>query len=317
MDIMVGSKPFSLKRRCKWIVNEVRKSMWLYIMFAPVFLYYVIFKYLPMYGVQIAFKDYSIYSTIAESEWVGLKHFYSFFSSMYFGRLLRNTIVISLYDIAFGFTTPILLALLLNEVQHLRFKKAIQTISYLPHFISSVIIVSMVVNFLDPQTGLINNIIAALGGTRTNFLLDPKYFWTIFTSMNVWQGVGWGAIIYSAALSGVDTSLYEAAMIDGASRFRQICSVTLPSIAPTISIMFILRMGSILSVSSSKIILIYNSQIYETADVLSTYVYRRGLVEADYSFASAVDLFQSVVGLVMVVLTNQIARKIDEDSSIW
>lgn len=299
------------------ILINMKKSAWLYLMFAPVLFYYIIFKYIPMYGLQIAFKDYSIYSTISESPWIGFQNFQQFFSSLYFGRLFLNTILISFYNLLFGFPAPIILALLLNEVRNLRFKKTIQTISYLPHFVSSVVIVSMVVNFLDPQSGLINKIIEYMGGEPVNFLMDPKYFRTIFTTMNIWKGVGWGAIIYTAALAGVDTTLYEVAMLDGAGRFRQVISITLPAIAPTISIMLILRMGDILNVSGTTILLMYNPQIYETADVFSTYVYRRGLIESDYSFAAAVDLFQSVIGLVMIILSNRVARKIDEETSLW
>ncbi len=302
----------------KNVIKQIKKNMWLYVMFAPVLLYYIAFKYLPLAGIQIAFKDYTIYQTVAESEWIGFKFFEQFFSSVYFWRLLRNTLMINFYDIVFGFPAPIILALLLNEVTSSVFKRTIQTISYLPHFISTVIICSMVVSFLSLNTGMINNLLANFGVERKSYLLESKYFWTIFTAMNIWKGVGWAAIIYISALTGIDPSLYEAAMVDGAGKIKQLIHITIPGILPTIAIMFILRMGNMMDVASEPILLLYNSQTYETADVFSTYIYRRGLLNADYSFATAVGLFQSVIGFILIVSTNKLSKILsNSETSLW
>lgn len=304
--------PASLKDTWK----SVKRNKYLYILFMPVLIHYILFKYLPMYGVIIAFKNYNLFKGISESPWVGLRYFEQFLDSVYFWRLIRNTLAINFYDILLGFPAPIILALLLNEVTKNSFKRVVQTISYLPHFISAVVIVSMTVNFLNPTTGLINNIIASLGFPRVEFLSDHRYFWGVFTAMNIWKNIGYGSIIYLAALSGIDTELYEAAIVDGAGRWRQTISITLPSIAPTIIIMFLLRIGHLLEVGYESIILMYSPKIYETADVISTYVYRRGLVDGDYSFAAAVGLFQSVIGLALVVISNKLSKKYSE-TSLW
>lgn len=300
----------------KMILKNMKKSALLYIMFLPVIVYYIVFHYAPMVGIVIAFKDYNAFKGIWASPWVGLKHFEAFFTTPYFWRLIRNTFLISFYGLIFGFPAPIILALLLNELKDGKFKKITQTISYLPHFVSSVVIASMLVQFLSPGNGMINNLIEALGGTRTYFLNDPKYFRTIYTLMNIWKGVGWGSIIYLAALTGIDSELYEACIIDGGGRLRQTWHITLPGIANTIVIMLIFRVGDLLSVSSDMIILLYNPAIYETSDVISSYVYRRGLVEADYSFSTAVGLFNSIIALILLTTTNAIAKKYS-DTSLW
>lgn len=299
------------------LYKTLKRDKYFYILFAPVLLYYLIFRYAPMFGLVIAFKDYNLFKGIAESPWVGFKYFKQFFESVYFFRIVRNTLLVNLYAIVFGFPMPIILALLLNDMQNQKFKRITQTISYLPHFISTVVVVSLVVNFLSPGTGVINNIIEMLGGKRIHFLAKPEYFRTIYTSMNIWKEVGWGSIIYLASISGIDPQLYEAAIIDGAGRWRQLWHVTLPGIRTTIIILLILRIGRLLEVGFESIILMYNSQIYETADVLSTYVYRRGLIDADYSFATAVGLFQSVIGLLMVYSANMVVRKLSEENSLW
>lgn len=269
-----------------------------------------------MFGIVIAFKDYNAFIGVHASKWVGLKHFRIFITSIYFGRLIRNTFALSFLDLLFNFPAPIILALMLNEVSSKRFKSVIQTISYLPHFISTVVIVGILVNFLSMSSGLINNIISMFGGQRIMFMADSRYFWLIYTAMNVWRSVGWNSIIYLAALSGVDPTLYEAAIVDGAGKWRQLFSVTFPSIAPTIIILFIMRVGHIVDVSYEAIILMYNPQLYETADVLATYVYRRGLIEVDYSFAAAVGFFQSIIGMIMIISANAISRKVS-DTSLW
>lgn len=295
---------------------KMYKSRYAYMLFLPVLAWYILFCYVPMYGIVIAFKDYNLFTGIADSPWVGFKHFQQFFESMFFGRLVRNTFLISFYGLIFGFPAPILLAILFNELKNGLFKKVVQTISYLPHFISTVIIVSMFVSFLSPNGGLINNLIMAFGGKPIYFLGDPKYFRTIYTVMGIWQGVGWGTIIYLAALAGINTELYEAAIIDGCNRFKQTIHVTLPGIVSTIIIMLIFRVGALLSVGSESIILMYNPAIYETADVISTYVYRRGLIEAQYSFGAAVGLFNAVIGIVLISITNALAKRYSE-TSLW
>jgi putative aldouronate transport system permease protein len=300
----------------KRTLARIVRYKYLYLLFLPVLVWYILFRYVPMYGIIIAFKNYNVFTGIGKSPWVGFLYFKQFFESVFFWRLLRNTFLISIYGLVFGFPAPIILALLFNELKNGIFKKTVQTISYLPHFISTVIIVSMFVEFLSPSRGLVNNLIAALGGERIYFLGEPKYFRTVFTLMNIWRGIGWGTIIYLAALTGINPELYEAAIIDGCNRFRQILHVTLPGIANTIIIMLIFRIGDLLSVGSESIILMYNPAIYETADVISTYVYRRGLVDAQYSFGAAVGLFDAIVGLSLIALANTLAKRYSE-TSLW
>ena len=295
---------------------RIRKYLPLYVMLAPVLIYYIIFAYGPMFGLVIAFKDYNVFDGIAGSPWVGLKHFKQFFGSMFAPRIIRNTLMISLFDLLFGFTAPIILALMFNEVTSARFKKTAQTISYLPYFISTVVIVSMFVKFLSLDGGLINRVLNLFGKESVYFLNESKYFWGLYTGMNLWKGLGWGTIIYLSSLTAINPELYEASYVDGAGRWRQLWHITLPGITNTIVVLFILRLGGLLSVGYESIILMYNPTIYETADVISTYVYRRGLQDADYSFATAVGLFQSVIGFVLVVLTNRISRRVS-DISIW
>lgn len=300
----------------KEAVSRIRRYKYLYLLFLPVMLWYILFRYVPMYGIVIAFKNYNVFTGIRESPWVGLLYFKQFFESVFFWRLIKNTLLISFYGLCFCFPAPIILALLFNELPNGLFKKTAQTISYLPHFISTVIIVSMFVEFLSPTRGLVNNIIALFGGERIYFLGNPKYFRTLYTVMNIWRGVGWGTIIYLAALTGINMELYEAAIIDGCGRLRQVFHITLPCIANTIIIMLIFRVGELLSVGAESIILMYNPAIYETADVISTYVYRRGLVESQYSFGAAVGLFNAAVGLALIGITNALAKRYSE-TSLW
>ena len=304
------------KTKIQIITTKVKRYRYLYLLFLPVLAWYILFRYVPMYGIIIAFKNYNIFTGIMDSPWVGVRFFQQFFESVFFWRLLRNTFLISMYGLFFGFPAPIILALLFNELQNGLFKRVTQTISYLPHFISTVIIVSMFVEFLSPSRGLINNIIASFGGERIYFLGEPRYFRAIFTIMNIWRGIGWGTIIYLAALTGINPELYEAAIIDGCNRFKQTIHVTLPGIANTIIIMLIFRIGDLLSVGSESIILMYNPAIYETSDVISTYVYRRGLVEAQYSFGAAVGLFDAIIGLALIAIANTLAKRYSE-TSLW
>ena len=314
MSSVATNKARHLDQHSAWY--RIRKCKFLYLLFLPVVIYYIMFAYAPMFGLVIAFKDYNVFKGIWASKWVGFKYFIQFFESRFFFRLIRNTFLISFYGLIFGFPAPIILALLLNEQKDGLFKRAVQTISYLPHFISTVILVSMFVQFLSVNNGLINNIVETFGGTRTYFLGDPKYFRTLYTALGIWRGIGWGSIIYLAALTNVSPELYEACLIDGGGRLRQTWHVTLPGISNTIIIMLIFRVGELLSVGSETILLMYNEAIYETADVISTYVYRRGLINAEYSFGAAVGLFNSLIGLILVTTTNALSKRFSE-TSLW
>lgn len=287
----------------------------MYAIFFIPFCYYVIFHYWPMYGIIIAFKNYNIVKGISGSPWVGFHHFEKFLKDPYFWKLIRNTLLINIYELIWAFPAPIVLALMLNELKNQMFKRIVQSISYLPHFISTVVVCGMIANFLSSD-GLINQIIEWLGLEPVKFLMLPEWFRTIFVASGIWQSVGWGSIIYLAALTGVDVELYDAAKIDGANRWHQLLSITLPSIAPTISIMLILNLGRLMSVGFEKIILLYNGSTYETADVISTFVYRRGLLGSDFSYATAVELFQAIVGLVLLYTANKASKKISQ-TSLW
>ena len=287
----------------------------LYLMIIPVLIFFILFHYKPMYGAIIAFKDYTPALGIAESPWVGWDNFTRFFSSVYFGRLIRNTILLSFYSLLFGFPAPIILALLLNEVKNKKFKGLTQTVTYLPHFISMIVVTGMLVDF-SMTSGLFNDIIELFGGERSPLLQNPDLYRTIYVASGIWQEIGWGSIIYLSALSGVDSKLYEAAQIDGAGKWKQLIHVTLPGIAPTIIIMFILKMGTLMNMGYEKTILLYNPATYETADIISSYIYRIGLLEQDWSYSTAIGLFNSVINLGLLLITNKIARKCGE-TSLW
>lgn len=296
-------------------MKRIKKSKYLYLIFLLPFLYYVIFHYAPMYGVLISFKDYNIAKGVFGSDWVGLKHFKKFLLDDYFWKLVRNTLLLNVYNLLWGFPIPIILALALNEVTNPKFKRVVQTVSYLPHFISTVVVCGMITNFLS-SNGIVNQIIKALGGKTVQFLMMPEYFRTIYVSTGIWQAAGWGSIVYLSALTGVDQEVLEAAMIDGANRWQRICHVTLPCITPTISIMLIMQLGKLMNLGYEKILLLYNGSTYETADVISTYVYRRGVLGADFSYGTAVGLFQSVIGLILLMGANKISKKLSE-TSLW
>lgn len=296
--------------------HDVIRDKYLYIMLLPCLAYYIIFHYFPMYGLQIAFKDYNMFTGIKDSAFVGFAHFIRFFQSPDFGRVLKNTILISLYSLAVGFTAPIVMALLLNEVRCKKFRSGVQTVIYIPHFISMVVVAGLVVNFLSPSYGLVNLIIEKLGGEKIYFMMEPKYFRTIYVLMNAWKETGFATIVYVAALTSVDTQLYEAAMLDGAGRWKQTLYVTIPSILPTIITMLIMRIGNMLLLGYEGIILLYQPSTYEVADIISSFVYRSGILETQYSFAAAVDLFNGVISLILVVGANVISRKLTE-TSLW
>lgn len=294
---------------------DISKHRYLYLMALPVLAYYIIFCYLPIYGAQIAFKDFVPGLGITGSPWAGLTHFKAFFGSVYFFRILRNTLLISLYSLIFSFPMPIILALLLNEVKNKWFKSTVQTLSYLPHFISLVVVCSIIREF-TASDGAVNQIIRLLGGTPRTMLLVPELFRSIYIISEIWQEIGWGSIIYLAALSGIDPTYYDAAVVDGAGRWRRMWNVTLPGIMPTIIILLILRLGQVMSVGFEKVILLYSPSIYETADVISSFVYRKGLLEQGYSYSAAVGLFNSVINFVLVVTANTISRRVNE-TSLW
>ncbi|OKP90805.1 sugar ABC transporter permease [Paenibacillus sp. P3E] len=288
----------------------------LYIFIAPAFFYFLIFSYGPMYGIQIAFKNFIPTKGILGSDWVGFDHFIRFFNSYYFWDLLWNTFSISLYDLAIGFPIPIILALAFNEVKDGFFKRLTQTITYAPHFISVVVMAGMIITFLSSSTGIVVHIIQWLGFDAPQFLTDPKWFKTVYVFSGVWQSAGWGTIIYLAALSGVDPQLHEAAIIDGATRFQRVRHINIPTLVPTMTILLILNMGSLLGVGFEKILLLQNSLNMGASDVISTFVYRSGLVDAQYSFSTAVGLFNSVINAVLLIVVNQIVRRTSENS-LW
>lgn len=282
----------------------------------PGVIYYAVFRYAPMWGTLIAFQDYNPFVGFFSSKWVGLKHFHTFFQSLYFWRLIVNTLALSVYSLVFGFPVPILFALLLNEVRFPRFRSVMQSISYFPHFISTVIICGLLKVYLSPSSGFINALVAGMGGEPIHFLQDPAWFRTVYVASGVWQGMGWSSIIYYATLTSVDVSLYEAAEIDGAGRLTKILYISLPSLVPTMVTLLLMNLGNLLNVGFEKVLLLYNSSTYPTADIISTYVYRMGISQMKYSFASAVNLFNNVVGLAIILFFNALARRVTE-TSLW
>ena len=297
-------------------LKRVISSRYLLIMFLPCLLYYLLFKYLPMFGIVISFQNYNLFRGIWESDWVGLKYYQMFFNHPDFLILIRNTFLLGFYNLIFGFPAPVILAILLNEITKGVFKRFVQTVSYLPHFISNVVVAGMVVMFLSPSTGMVNSLIEWFGFEPINFLMKPDYFRSIYVISDIWQHVGWETIIYLAALTSIDPQLYEAAKIDGANRWKQTLNVTLPGIAPTIIILLILNVGRVLEVGFEKVFLLYNPATYETADVIGTYVYRTGIISGNYSYATAIDLFTGLISLVLVYGTNLLSRKVSE-TSLW
>lgn len=293
----------------------LKKNKALYLMFLPVAIYYLLFAYKPMYGAIIAFQNYNPMNGILGSEWVGFKHFSDFFNNYYFWRILKNTLLISVSSIVFGFPAPIILALLMNEIRNNGFKRVTQTLSYIPHFISLVVICGMIKDFTS-DTGIIMDVLSRFGFERESLLTKSEAFVPIYIISDIWQGIGWGSIIYLAALTNIDPALYEAATIDGANRWQQTIHVTLPGISSTIIIMLILRVGGLLSVGYEKIILLYSPLTYETADVISSFVYRKGLLETNWSYSTAIGLFNSVFNFLLLVFTNKLSAKLS-DTSLW
>ena len=305
-------------REKNWFVRlgqNVKAHPWLYVMFLPVLAYFIIFHYWPMYGIIIAFKDFKPMKGIFGSSWVGLAQFREFVTGPYIWRLIKNTLSINIGMLIFGFPLPIIFALILNECRSVKFRKVVQTITYMPHFVSSVVVCSLMVIFCRTN-GIITNILTVFGLPRTNLLSIKEYFQPLYISMNIWQELGWDSIIFFAALTSIDASLYEAATVDGAGRWQQMWHVTLPGIAPTIIILLILRIGNLMSLGWDRIFLLYSEIVYETADVISTYVYRMGLQRMQYSYAAAVGLMNSAINIILLLSTNALSRKITE-SSLW
>lgn len=295
------------------IKRDFKRNKMIYFLVLPVVIYFFVFSYIPMAGIVMAFENFTPRGGVFGSEWVGIKNFIDFFTSIYFTRVLSNTFLISFYGFVFGFPAPVLFALLLNEVGNRLFKRTVQTISYMPHFISLVVICGIIADFTT-STGVITDIFVALGGQRDSLLGKAELFRTIYIASDIWQNIGFGSIIYLAALSSIDQELYQAAYLDGAGRLRQTWHITLPGIASTIIILMILRLGLMLSVGYEKIILLYSPVTYETADVISSFVYRKGLQEFSYGYSTAVGLFNSVINTVLLVTTNALSKKFSETS---
>lgn len=303
-------------KKLKEIGRNIKAHPILYLMALPVILYFIIYHYVPMYGLIISFEDYVPTKGILESDWVGLKHFKAFLSDPYFFRTLRNTLLINIQLLVFGFPFPIIFALLLNELTSNAFRRVTQTLTYMPHFISSVVICGLMLNFCSTN-GVITQLYCRLTGAEpSNLFAQASLFQPLYVLMCVWQEFGWDSIIYFAALSGIDPSLYEAAEMDGAGRFRKMIHVTLPGIAPTIVILLIMRIGNLMTLGWDKILLLYNPMIYQTSDVISTYVYRSGLLNMQYSYSTAVGFFNSAINFILLVAANAVSRKIN-DTSLW
>lgn len=296
------------------LLKNMRKNWILYLMITPVLLYYIIFSYVPMYGVLLAFKDYKIKLGILGSPWVGFEHFQRFFSAYNFKRLLMNTVGLSVYGMIAGFPIPIIFALMLNYLRHHKLKKAVQMVSYAPYFISTVVICGMISIFMSQDLGIFNVIRGFFGMEPVDFLAKPEWFKHIYVWSGIWQGMGWSSIIYISALAGVDYEMHEAAIVDGATKIQRMIHIDLPSIKPTILMLFILQMGGLLGVGFEKVYLLQNSLNRSAASVISTYVYEVGLVNSDYGYSTAVGLFNSVISLVLVVTANQLSKKFAGES---
>lgn len=282
---------------------------WLYLMVVPGIVYLIIFHYVPMYGIAIPFFDYSPVKGLLGSEFVGLENFKYLFKSPDFLNVLKNSLILSFEKLLFGFPAPLILALIINEIRRMRVKKVVQTVVYIPHFVSWVVMSGIIISLLSTDGGIVNKIVVALGGEKINFLINSKYFRPILVITDIWKEVGWGTIVYLAAMSGIDVSLYEAAEMDGAGRFKQILYVTIPCIVPTMIVLLVLRMGSVLSNGFEQVFLLYSPSVYDVGDVLETFSYRLGLLEGRYSFATAVGMFQSLVGLLFISISNKLAAK--------
>ncbi len=308
--LAMPQKPFRQR-----LANDLKSNWILYLMALPALIYFVVYCYAPMAGLYIAFSDYKITGSLFSGKFVGLEYFIDFFNSYYFGRLIRNTLVLSLETLIFGFPIPIIFALVLNEVRSRGFKKLAQTVTYMPHFISIVVICGLVVDFVSLD-GLFNTIIQAFGGEPIAFLSDPAWFRPIYVASEIWQNFGWDSVVFLAALSSIDLQQFEAAKLDGASRWQTIWYISLPSILPTIVTILLMRLGHVMSIGFEKVFNLYSPATYETADIIATFVYRQGVLGANYSSAAAIGLFNSVINLIIVFIMNKVSRKLAE-TSLW
>ncbi|MDQ1912646.1 sugar ABC transporter permease [Paenibacillus sp. GD4] len=310
-----AGKPASLAKQGRFgiLLRDLIRDKWLYLMLLPGVLYFIIFKYVPMYGVSMAFQDYRPHLGFLESPWVGFKHFERFFSEPQFGMLFRNTIILAVYNLLFFFPLPIILSLMLNEVRQAKFKSFVQTLVYIPHFVSWVVVVGIFYILFTTENGILNELLYQLTGKKIAFLLEAEWFRTMIITQSIWKEVGWGTVIFLAALAGVDLQQYEAARIDGAGRWRQLWHITLPAIRSTIIILFILRLGNFLDSGFEHIFLMLTPTNREVGEVFDTYVYTKGLTQAQYSYSAAVGLFKSVIGLILVLGSNWLAKKFGEE----
>lgn len=304
------------KNKFSRTLKQLNESKYLLILLLPCFLYFVIFKYWPMFGLLISFQDYNLFKGITGSEWVGFKHYINFISDPYFVKVLRNTFLIGFYNTLWNFPMPIMFALVINEIKSNGVKKITQTVSFFPHFVSTVTICGMVIGFLSPRNGIVNDIVRLLGGSPINFMADPKYFRSVYIASALWQNTGWGMIIYLAALSGVNQELYDAAAVDGVNKWQELYYVTIPSIVPTIIIVLIMNVGKCVGVGFEKVFLLQNDANISVSEVISTYEYQRGMVQANYSYSTAIGLFMSFISSSLVIMTNYISRKFSE-TSLW
>ena len=299
----------------KTLAKEFKRNWVLYVMMVPALIYFLLYCYFPMFGLVIAFQDYRVGDPFLGGKFVGFKHFTDFFQSYYFGRLLKNTFLLSMGVLIFGYPVPLIFALLLNEVRHLKFKKLAQTITYLPHFISLVVICGLILDFTK-MDGLINTLIKACGGEPIPFMTKPEWFKPVYIISDIWSSFGWNSIIFIAALLGIDQEQYEAASLDGAGRLKKILYISIPGITPVIMTTLLMRLGRVMSLGFEKVFNLYNASTYETADIISTFVYRQGILNANYSSAAAIGLFNAVINLALVVAANRVSKKLTE-SSLW
>lgn len=303
-------------KRSPPILQYLQRDWQLYLLLVPVMLYYIVYQYLPMGGLVMSFQNYIPALGFFDSQWVGFDNFIRFFESYSFWRVLINTIEVSILQLVFGFPFPVILALLLNEVRNKYFKRTVQTITYAPHFISTVVLVGMMTLVLSPSTGIVNKLIESLGGESINFMTEPGWFKPLYVISDIWQNAGWGAIIYVAALSSVDPQLHESAVIDGANRWQRIWHINLPGILPTIIIMLIMQTGRVMNIGFEKVFLMQTDPNLVASDVISTFVYRNGLIQGQLSFAAAVGMFNSVINFILVFVVNKISSKLS-DISLW
>ncbi|MCL2057540.1 MAG: ABC transporter permease subunit [Oscillospiraceae bacterium] len=315
MTDIVASPGGRKKPYFKKLFKDILRDRWLYLLMIPGIAYFILFRYAPMYGLRIAFQDYNPFNPKA-SPWVGLDQFNKLFLTFSFPLVLRNTLTISISKLVVGFPIPIILALLINEFRSVTYKRVVQTVLYLPHFISWVIMAGVIMSFLNPSTGFINEIIALFGGTKIDFLTSRKLFVPTLVVSDIYKSMGWGTIIYFASISAVDEEQYEAAIIDGANRFKQVIYITLPAIRPTIVVVFILNLGNILNAGFDQVFMLYNPLVYEVGDIIDTFVYRKGIVETNYSFSAAAGMFKSLVALILIAGSNTLVKALGE-RGIW